>query len=85
MGSSPIEPGEVVYLLAEVRAGGRIHEIGTSARVLAAEGGELALEVGGAEPETVSCRSDHVSPARPGRLRAATPRFTPAPLRPTVA
>ncbi len=80
MGNAPIAPGEHVYLLAEVRAGDRIHEIGTSARVVAADASSLTLELGG----TVSCPREHVSPARSRRVRAAVWR-SPARLRPATA
>jgi hypothetical protein len=81
MGNGRIAPGEVVYLLAEVRAGDRIHEIGTSARVVAADASSVRLELGGTGAETVSCPHHHVSPARARRERARSP-FA---LRPAVA
>ncbi len=69
MGNAPIAPGEVVYLLAEVRAGDCIHEIGTSARVVAAHASSLTLELGGAGGDLVSCPREHVSSARARRAR----------------
>ena len=63
MEPTPIAPGDVVYLLTEVTAGDRIHEIGTSARVAAADAAALTLELGGADPVTVSCPPEHVAPA----------------------
>jgi len=73
MGNAPIAPGEVVYLLTEVRAGERIHEIGTSARVFSTDGPYVALELGGGgERGTVSCPREHVALARrrPARQRS---------------
>jgi hypothetical protein len=82
MGHAPIAPGELVYLLAEVRAGERIHEIGTSGRVVAADASSLMLELGGTGRGTVSCPREHVSPARARRVREwarpSSARFRPA-------
>jgi hypothetical protein len=80
MGNAPIAPGEIVYLLAEVRAGDRIHEIGTSARVVAADASSLTLELGG----TVSCPREHASPARSRRVRDRARRSS-AGFRPATA
>jgi len=74
MGNASIAPGELVHLLAEVRAGGRIHEIGSTARVVAVDDSWLTLELGGAG-DTVSCRREHVSP---GRRHRASVAFRPA-------
>lgn len=74
MGNAPIAPGEVVYLLTEVRAGDRIHEIGTSARVVSTDGPAVALELGGSEPGVVSCPREHVAPARGRRVRSTPVR-----------
>jgi len=84
MGNAPIAPGEVVYLLAEVRAGDRIHEIGTSARVVAASTSSLTLEVRGTGRQTVSCPRAHVFPARARRVRERA-RGSSARLRPATA
>ncbi len=70
MGHAPIAPGEVVHLLAEVRAAGRIHEIGSAARVVAVDGSSLTLELGGAG-DTISCPREHVSPTRRRRVSVA--------------
>jgi hypothetical protein len=72
------EAGEVVYLTAELRGAGRIHEIGTRALVLTALGAELALEVGG---DVVACSARDVAPAP--RSRAHLP--SRARLRPATA
>jgi hypothetical protein len=78
MRNAPIAPGDVVYLLAEVRAGGRIHEIGTSARVVAADASFSTLEHGGSGRDLVSCPREHVSPARARRVREETRRSSAA-------
>ena len=78
MGNTPIAPGELVYLLAEVRAGDRIHEIGTSARVVAADASSVTLELGAAGRDTVSCPHEHVSPARARHVRALARRSSAA-------
>ncbi len=75
MGNTPIAPGDVVHLLTEVRAGDRIHEIGTSARVVAADASSLTLELGGPDLDTVRCSRDRVSPARLRRARERTQRL----------
>ena len=67
--------GEVVYLLAELRSEerGPVHEIGSRARVLGADGDRLTLAVGhGTHEEIVSC---------PRRL-VAHRRLSPASRRP---
>ena len=68
-----IEPGEIVYLAAEVTAGGLIHEIGTRAGVRAVLDSELELELDGAEPATALCPTDHVVRAAERRPRARAP------------
>ncbi len=80
MGPTQIAPGDVVYLLTEIRTGDRIHEIGTRARVVAAAAATLTLELGAPDPGTVSCPRDHVALAahrrahvRTGRVRAFRP------------
>jgi hypothetical protein len=59
MGAEPdATTGEVVYLLAELRSGelGPVHEIGSRARVLDAEGDRLTLAVGrGSGEDVVAC------------------------------
>jgi hypothetical protein len=80
------ERGEIVYLAAEVSAGGRIHEIGTRAEVRAASESELDLELGGSEPEKAQCPTHHVVRARERRARTPAPgrswrlRLRPAPV-----
>lgn len=76
MGSTSFTQGQVVRLLAELRTDDRIHEIGTSARVVAADAVSVRLELGGRE--IASCPCEHVTPAatrgagaRSGRSRAA--------------
>jgi len=63
-----LEPGEVVYLVSEVFAAGRIFEIGARALVLEDDAGELSIELGG---NTVSCRAEQVATRRPRASRAA--------------
>jgi hypothetical protein len=72
--------GETVTLLTEIHAAGRIHEIGTRARVLADHGAVVVLHCHGSEAEIVTCPSDHVAPAVPARERAPRPAasFRPA-------
>jgi hypothetical protein len=72
----PIAAGEVVYLLAELAADDRIHEIGTSARVVAAEGPSVTLELGGAR-DKVSCPREHVARAQEQRARERDRRRPP--------
>ena len=66
------EPGEIVYLAAEVTVGGRIHEIGTRAEVRAASDSLVEIDVG-ATAETAWCPSDHVVRARERRTRTPVP------------
>ena len=65
MGEEPdTSPGEVVYLLAELRsdARGSVHEIGSRARVLEADGDRLTLAVvHGSGEDVVTCRRALVS------------------------
>jgi hypothetical protein len=66
-----LAPGSIVYLLVEVQSGGHIHEIGSRARVVGAEGDALTLEVGdGSYADTVSCPSAHVAAGAAKRERA---------------
>ena len=56
--------GAVVYLLAELRSDGRgsVHEIGSRARVLGSEGGQVTLAIAcGGHEEVVSCPRDLVA------------------------
>jgi hypothetical protein len=53
-------PGEAVYLMSEVRAGYRIHQIGTRAHVLADHGAVTVLHLDGAEAEIVTCPTSHI-------------------------
>jgi len=64
-------PGESVYLLREVRAGYRLHEIGTRARVLANHGAVVVLHLCGSSAEVVTCPTVHV--ARVVERTARTP------------
>ncbi len=68
--------GEVVYLLAELRSDerGPVHEIGSRARVLHAEGDRLTLAVaGGSNEDVVTCPRNRV--ARHRRSLASRRRF----------
>src|SRR5262245_56331865 len=62
------ERGEIVYLAAEVPVGGRIHEIGSRAKVRAASDSRVEVDFGGTG-ETAWCPSDHVVRARERRTR----------------
>jgi hypothetical protein len=73
METRSVERGEIVYLAAEVRAGGRIHEIGARAEVRAVLGAELELALGGSDPETARCPAHHVVRARERRTRTPAP------------
>jgi len=74
-GSQPLpRPGDVVYLLTEVDAGGRIHEIGARALVVHAGEGGLVVDLGTpAQNETASCATGHVR--RGARQRARAVRY----------
>ncbi len=74
-------PGDIVYLLAEVSAGGRIHEIGSRAVILEAEGDELTLQLGDSERQLVSCPSAHVLCSLRRSVHAARSRRRPRPQR----
>lgn len=59
--------GEVVYLLAELRSAGQgaVHEIGSRALVLDAEGDELTLAIAcGDREDVVTCRRGLVARAQ---------------------
>jgi hypothetical protein len=56
-------PGEGVYLSREVRAGDRIHEIGTRAHVLADHGHVIVLHLDSADAAVVSCPTANVARA----------------------
>jgi hypothetical protein len=66
------QPGEIVYLLAEIGADGLIHEIGTRATVRAVVPSGLTLELSGSSGD-VACPGTHVERAaeRRRRLRGA--------------
>jgi hypothetical protein len=70
--SRRFEPGEIVYLAAEVSAGGFIFEIGTRAEVRAAFESQLELELG-IETVTARCPTDHVIRAAERRPRTPVP------------
>jgi hypothetical protein len=55
--------GEGVYLSREVRAGDRIHEIGTRAHVLADHGHVIVLHLDSADAEVVTCPTGYVARA----------------------
>jgi hypothetical protein len=76
-------PGEKVYLLREVRAGRRIHELGTRAHVLADHGHVIVLHLDSSDAEVVTCPTGHVARAvdrvtRPPFPRAASPWLRPS-------
>jgi hypothetical protein len=73
METTSFEPGDVVYLAAEVRAGGHIHEIGARAEVRVAYGAVLELALGGSEMATARCLARHVVRAAERRARTPTP------------
>jgi len=77
-------PGEMVYLSAEVRAGGQIHEIGTRAHVLADRGPVIVLHLDGSSAEVVTCPTDHVAPAVERVARTPVPRPASPWLRPSM-
>jgi len=57
----------VVYLLAELRSDSRgsVHEIGSRARVLDSQGGQVTLAIAcGGHEEVFSCPRDHVAHER---------------------
>jgi hypothetical protein len=66
------ECGEIVYLAAEVQAGGRIHEIGTRAKVRAASDSRVEVHLGGTA-ETAWCPVHDVVRARERRTRTPAP------------
>ncbi len=76
--------GEVVYLLAELRSEerGPVHEIGSRARVLDAEGDRLTLAVAcGTDEEVVTCPTSLVERRRrslASRRRFLRTDYTPA-------
>lgn len=70
------EPGEIVYLLAEIGVGERIHEIGTRATVRTVNGAGLTVELGGSSG-AVSCASTHVERAAARRTRIRTRAYGP--------
>jgi hypothetical protein len=78
------EPGPAVYLLAELRADGRIHEIGTRGTVLDVGESAVVLELSGA-PSPVSCPANDVEPAAERRTRARRAARGGAWLRPVAS
>ena len=76
--------GEVVYLLAELRSAerGPVHEIGSRARVLGADGDRLTLAVAcGSSENVVTCPRGLVGRRRrplPSRLRFTRAGVSPA-------
>jgi len=77
--------GEVVYLLAEIRADARgpVHEIGSRARVLETDGDRLTLAVvHGSSEDVISCSRGLV--ARRRRSLAARRPFTRTDLPPAA-
>ena len=76
---------EVVYLLAELRSDerGPVHEIGSRARVLGADGDRLTLAVAcGSSEDVVTCPRGHVVHRR--RPLPSRPRFRRADLPPAA-
>jgi hypothetical protein len=66
-----LAPGSIVYLLVELQGGGHIHEIGSRARVLRADGDAVTLRVGdGLHVDTVSCPATHVAAGAAKRERS---------------
>lgn len=62
---------DTVILLAEQPSGtGRVHEIGSRARVLERRGGQVVLQLG---DETLVCPAEAVAERRPHRPRRASP------------
>jgi hypothetical protein len=78
------EPGEIVYLLTEIGAGGLIHEIGTRATVRAVAVSGLTLELSGSSG-AVACPRDHVERAARRRLRVRAVPAATASVRPPAA
>lgn len=76
--------GEVVYLLAELRSGelGPVHEIGSRARVLEADGDRLTLAVGHGRFEGIVTCSRGLVAGR--RQSLASRRFLRADVRPAA-
>ena len=85
MGADDDTRGDVVYLLAELRSDerGPVHEIGSRARVLGADGERLTLAVAcGSSEDVVTCPRGLV--ARRRRPLPSRPRFTRADLPPAA-
>ena len=66
------ERGEIVYLTAEVQAGGRIHEIGTRAEVRGASDSRVEVDLDGTA-ETAWCPIHHVVRAHERRTQTPPP------------
>ena len=77
-------PGEGVYLSREVRAGDRIHEIGTRAHVLADHGHVIVLHLDSADAEVVTCPTAHVARAVERVARTPLPHHASPWLRPST-
>jgi len=85
MGADDDTRGDVVYLLAELRSAerGPVHEIGSRARVLGADGDRLTLAVArGRSEDVVTCPRGLV--ARRRRPLPSRPRFGRADLPPAA-
>jgi hypothetical protein len=76
-GGERFAPGEGVYLSREVRAGDRIHEIGTRAHVLADHGHVIVLHLDSADAEVVTCPTGHVARVVERVARTPVPRASP--------
>jgi hypothetical protein len=79
-----VATGEHVYLLREVQGSGKIHEIGTRARVLATHGAVVVLHLDGGDAAVVTCPADHVARAVERVARTPVPAPTGAWLRPSL-
>ncbi len=77
-------PGEGVCLSREVRAGDRIHEIGTRAHVLSDHGHVIVLHLDSADAEIVTCPTGHVARAVERVARTPVPRAASLWLRPST-
>lgn len=69
------EQGDIVFLVTERRSErtGRLHEIGTRARVVGARSGLLTLEIDGLPPrDSLVCTREDVSHVMSPRPRQAT-------------
>jgi len=78
-----LETDDIVYLLVETVANGRIHEIGTRGIVLTVTAAAATVELGGSSG-TVTCPTTHVEHAAEHRTRARGTRRADAWLRPAA-